>query len=216
MKLHGAMISLALSIFMISGCAMPEKFSQEEALQAVTASYAGGAIVVQLRAEPTLNTVNGLANSCTVLLLQAKDKASLNKILSNPAALKGLFSGVGAEGTLLQVDRYTMMPGQDSTLHINRAQNTRSVALVAGYYPYPMKQHRVLVDIPVKSAKSGWWKPEWWAGLGPLNIAVTMGSDRIFRLEEVQKEGKSTVVSATTDYAAEDEAEEDPVKGEKS
>ncbi|EPE4188400.1 type VI secretion lipoprotein TssJ [Yersinia enterocolitica] len=208
------MISLILSIFLISGCAKPEKFSEEEALKAVTAPYAGGAITVQLRAEPTLNTVNGLPNSCTVLLLQAKDKASLNKILSNPAVLKGLFSGIGAEGTLLQVDRYTMMPGQDNTLHINRAQNTRSVALVAGYYPYPMKQHRVLVDIPVKSVKSGWWKPEWSASLEPLNITVTMGSDRISRLEKAQKGGETTVVSATTDYTAEDEVAAE--KGEKA
>lgn len=214
MKLHGGVICLLLSICGISGCAMPEKFTQDEALQAVTALYAGAAITVQLRAEPTLNTVNGLPNSCTVLLLQAKNKASLNKILSNPVALKGLFAGVGAEGVLLQVDRYTMMPGQDSTLHINRAQNTRSVALVAGYYPYPMKQHRVLADIPVKSAKSGWWKPVWRAGLEPLNIAVTMGSDRISRLEETSKEGESKVVSATTDYVAEDEDEAE--KGEKS
>lgn len=215
MKLHVGITSLMLVNFLISGCAMSEKTSQEEAMKAVTASYAGGAITVQLRAEPTLNTVNGLPNSCTVLLLQAKDKTSLNKILSNPSRLKGLFAGVGAEGVLLQVDRYTIMPGQDSTLHINRAQNTRSVALIAGYYPYPMKHHRFVADIPVKSAKSGWWKPEWWAGLGPLNIAVTMGSDRISRLEETPNKEESTVVIATTDYAAEAGADEDAVKGEK-
>jgi type VI secretion system VasD/TssJ family lipoprotein len=208
MKLHSGMISVILSTSLMIGCATPEALSHEEALEAVTAPFAEGAITIQLRAEPTLNTVNGLPNSCTVLLLQAKDKTSLNKILNNPAVLKGLFAGVGAEGTLLQVDRYTMMPGQNNTLHINRAQNARSVALVAGYYPYPMKQHRVLVDIPVKSVKSGWWKPEWWAGLGPLNIAVTMGSERISRIEHPENKDKSKVATASTDYLAVTESEE--------
>jgi len=172
-------LCLLLTILMLNGCSATDNTARDQAVENVSAPFAAGAITVQLRAEPGLNTVNSMPNSCMVLLLQAKDKTILDKVLSNPGVLKSLFSGAGSEGDLLQVDRYPMMPGQMNTMHVDRAMNTRSVALVAGYYPFPTKQHMTTVDIPIESYSTGWWSPQWFASLTPLTLTVTLGSDSI-------------------------------------
>ncbi|WP_232353160.1 type VI secretion lipoprotein TssJ [Hafnia alvei] len=168
-----------LGVIVFTGCSASHQQAREQAIDAVSAPFASGAITLQLRAEPGLNNVNDLPNSCTVLLVQTKDKTTLDKVLSNPVTLKSLFAGAGGEGDVLQVDRYVVMPGQSNTLHIDRALNTRSVAFVAGYYPFPTKQHMLSMDIPVETQSSGWLSPVWHASLAPVTMTVTLGSETI-------------------------------------
>lgn len=198
---------LMLSVLLLTGCQSTENQDRQKAEDAVSAPFAAGAITLQLRAEPGLNTVNGLPNSCTVLVVQSRDRATLNKILSNPVTLKSLFAGAGAdaggEGDVLQVDRYAIMPGQINTLHIDRVLNTRSVGFVAGYYPFPTKAHMISRDVPVKSESSGWWSPVWQASLAPLNLAVTLGSEGIVNAE-LPPEKTSATESASEPAAVED------------
>ena len=170
---------LMLAVMLLAGCATDNDEGRQKAIGDVTAPFANGAITLQLRAEPGLNSLNDMPNSCTVLLLQTKDKPALDKILGNPATLKSLFAGAGSEGDVLQVDRYVMMPGQTNTVHIDRAQDTRNVALVAGYYPFPVKKHMVSAAVPVMAESTGWWEPVWQAHLTPLTLSVTLGSESI-------------------------------------
>ena len=170
---------LMLCVILLTGCASDHQKSREQAISEVAAPFANGAITLQLQAEPGLNSMNEMPNSCTVLLLQAKDQPTLDKILTNPATLKSLFAGAGSEGDILQVDRYVMMPGQTNTVHIDRARNTRNVALVAGYYPFPVRKHLVSMVIPVDAESTGWWEPVWQAHLAPATLSVTLGSESI-------------------------------------
>ncbi|PBI77985.1 putative component of type VI protein secretion system [Rahnella sp. BIGb0236] len=170
---------LMLAVMLLAGCATDNDEGRQKAVGEVSAPFANGAITLQLRAEPGLNSLNDMPNSCTVLLLQTKDKPALDKTLGNPATLKSLFAGAGSEGGVLQVDRYVMMPGQTNTVHIDRAQDTRNVALVAGYYPFPVKKHMVSAEVPVAAESTGWWEPVWQAHLTPLTLSVTLGSESI-------------------------------------
>lgn len=181
---------LLLAIMLLAGCASDKNPERQQAIDAVPAPFANGAINLQLRAEPGLNTVNEMPNSCTVLLLQAKDKPALEKLLGNPATLKSLFAGAGSEGDVLQVDRYVMMPGQTNIVHVDRARDTRNVALVAGYYPFPVKQHMVSAAVPVEATSTGWWEPVWQAHLTPLTLSVTLGSESIVSADVPATDGE--------------------------
>jgi len=180
--------ALLLFIFstLLGGCSGEQannKVSPEQqAVDQVTAPFAQGAIALNITAEPGLNSWNEIANSCTLLVIQAQKASSLNKILSNPAQLKSLFNGAGAEDDILKVDRYAAMPGQQTTLHIDRSENTRKVAIVAGYYPFPKKQHMGMVSIPVTLTSTGWWTKKWSAQLSPLILNVRLGSQSITEL----------------------------------
>lgn len=172
---------LVLAAALLSGCATdPAKvMNEKQAIDQVTAPFAQGAITLDVQTDPDLNALNGIANSCTLLVIQAQQSSTLNKLLSSPFALKSLFSAAGAQDEILKVDRYPAMPGQSTTLHIDRSENTRYIAIVAGYYPFPQEQHMLLVKVPVTSSSTGWWNKTWQAQLSPLSLKLRLGSTSI-------------------------------------
>lgn len=170
-----------LAAGLLAGCAASPSAitTPAQAIAQVKAPFAEGAITLNVRTDPDLNALQGIANSCTLLVVQAEQSSTLNKLLSTPVALKSLFSAAGAQDDILKVDRYAAMPGQSTTLHIDRSEKTRYIAIVAGYYPFPQKQHMVLVAIPVTTTSQGWWNPTWLAALSPLSLTLHLGSNSI-------------------------------------
>ncbi|WP_312414924.1 type VI secretion system lipoprotein TssJ [Pseudescherichia sp.] len=177
------MISLIATL--LSGCAASSSTTttEQQAIDRVPTPFSQGAISLDIQTDPDLNAWHNMANSCTVLVVQAQKSSTLNKLLSSPFALKGLFSAAGAQDDILKVDRYAAMPGQRTTLHIDRSENTRYIAIVAGYYPFPKKQHMALVAIPVTSESTDWWHPVWHAQLTPLALQLRLGRDAITQLQ---------------------------------
>jgi len=215
-KALSATLLLLITSILLSGCSgdQPNKASAEQqAISQVAAPFAQGAIALNITAEPGLNSWNEIANSCTVLVIQAQTTSAINKILSNPAQLKNLFNGAGAEEDILKVDRYPAMPGQQTTLHIDRSENARQVAIVAGYYPFPKKQHMALVSIPVTATSTGWWTKKWSAQLSPLILNVTLGSQSITKL--TNNSSPQDVLSPADTQAVQNSPDNAPVKGEK-
>ena len=168
-----------LIAFLLTSCSTSPVVTQTQAIKQVEAPYEQGAITVSFITDTDLNAWHNIANSCTVLIIQAEKSSTLMQLLANPAALGLLFSSVGAQDEILKVDRYAAMPGQQTTLHIDRSENARYVAIVAGYYPHPQKQHMALVAVPVISASEGWWRPTWHATLSPLTLSLRLGRDAI-------------------------------------
>lgn len=155
--------------------------TEQQAINEVKAPYMQAAITVNISATPDLNALDDIANSCSFLVIQAQKSSTLDKILNNPSQLKTLFSG-GSEDDILKIDQYSVMPSQQTTLHIDRIENTRYIAIVAGYYPFPKKQHMSIVRIPVTTASKGFWTKSWYAEMAPLIINVTLGSQSITNL----------------------------------
>lgn len=172
---------------LLAGCSAGGD-AKKQAVDQVTAPFAEAAITLNVKTDPDLNALNDIANSCTLLIIQAQKAATLNKLLSSPFALKGLFSGAGAQDEILKVDRYAAMPGQQITLHIDRSEDTRYVAVVAGYYPFPQKQHMALVAVPVTTTSSGWLSPSWLAKLTPLTLQLRLSRDGISQFDGATRE----------------------------
>lgn len=208
MRTLSAVILLFVVGSLLCGCSSEPSTTvsnKRHAIDHVNAPFSQSAITLNVTSEPGLNIWNEIANSCTLLVIQAQKDSSLKKVLTNPALLKSLFHGAGAEEDILKVDRYTMMPGQHITLHIDRSENARNVAIVAGYYPFPKKQHMAQVNIPVALNSSGWWTKKWTAQLSPLILDITLGSQSITQLtkhsshEDVQSPESYLVVQNTSD-----------------
>lgn len=170
-----------LAAALLAGCAASPSAitTPSQAIAQIKAPFAEGAIALNVQTDPDLNSLQGIANSCTLLVVQAEKSSTLNKLLSTPTELKNLFSAAGAQDNILKVDRYSAMPGQSTTLHIDRSEKTRFIAIVAGYYPFPQKQHMVLVAVPVTTTSEGWWHPTWLAVLSPLSLVLRLGSNSI-------------------------------------
>lgn len=173
----GMMLLLAFSM---SGCGT--HFSSEQRLQAAEsarASFAGNAIKIDLTADPQLNAFNSLPNSCTVLVLQAQRREQLESILGNKVLLRKFFAQKGGGEGVLKLDSYVMLPGQRISWHIDRAEQTRYVALIAGYYPAPDESQTRIFSIPAKLTTEGLFSRQWRASLVPLNVSLTLGRESI-------------------------------------
>ena len=179
-----------LAASLLAGCAeSPTAITTPaQAIAQLQAPFAEGAITLNVQTDPDLNALQGIANSCTLLVVQAEKSSTLNKLLSTPTELKNLFSAAGAQDNILKVDRYAAMPGQSTTLHIDRNEKARYVAIVAGYYPFPQKQHMVLVAIPVTTTRQGWWHTTWLATLSPLSLSLRLGSNSISNFSGATRE----------------------------
>ncbi len=168
-------------LLLLAGCGSDSAQRQQQAREDVAAPYAESAITVNIIAEPGMNAWNEMANSVTLLVIQGKDKPALEGLLANQGQLRALFQGSGTQENILKVDRYVVMPGQQNTLHIDRMENTRQIAVVAGYYPFPSDAQMARVAIPVSLSKSNWWSSDWQAILSPLKLNITLGSLGIVR-----------------------------------
>ncbi|HHR4183537.1 TPA: type VI secretion lipoprotein TssJ [Salmonella enterica] len=172
------MILYTYTALMLCSCSSDSSVykSKEDAIEHVSASFSPGAITLEIQADPDLNSVRGFSNSCTLLLIQSADIKTLKQIQSNPFLLKEIFNGGGVRDDILKVDRYTAMPGQQTTLHMDRSENTLHIALVAGYYPFPQKQHMIILTVPTFSKNNGWLSANWYAQLSPVTLHVRLGS----------------------------------------
>jgi len=199
-----ALSLLLLALSQLNGCATStdKVISEQQAIAQVAAPFAQAAVTLDIQADPDLNALHGMANSCTLLIVQAEKSATLNQLLSNPLALKKLFSAAGAQQEILKVDRYSAMPGQSVTLHIDRSENSRYLAIVAGYYPFPQPQHMKLVAVPVETSSQGWWQKTWQAQLAPLSLSLRLGSDSISQFSGATPEPLSPTQAQATPAAS--------------
>lgn len=150
--------------------------SEEQAIQQLNAPFSPAAIRLNISADPEMNSWNHHANSCTLLIVQSEKVSSLNALISDKVLLRTLFNGSGTMNDILRVDRYAAMPAQQTTLHIDRNENVRYVAIIAGYYPFPKKQDIALYAIPLETTHSGFWNKKWHAELTTLAVNISLGA----------------------------------------
>ena len=150
------LITMVLPFF-ITACS--DKYSEQDKIQAINnvdTPFGAGMLTFQISPDTQLNSLNEISNSCALLFLQSSGKKTLQDLMNNPALIKQFFSGSGKADGILKVDKYIAMPGQEITLHIDRSEGAKYVGVIAGYYPFPGKQHMLLLDIPVDVVEEGW------------------------------------------------------------
>lgn len=171
-------IILIMLVLFLAACAGNENQvqSEEQAIKQPNTPFSPAAIRLNITADPEMNSWNHHANSCTLLIVQSEKVSSLNALISDQVLLRTLFSGSGAMNDILRVDHYAAMPAQQTTLHIDRNENVRYVAIIAGYYPFPKKQDIALYAIPLETTHSGFWNKKWRAELKTLAINISLGA----------------------------------------
>ncbi|HEE9632354.1 TPA: type VI secretion lipoprotein TssJ [Escherichia coli] len=173
------LITIVLPFF-ITACS--DNYSEQDKMQAINnvdTPFGAGMITFQISPDTQLNSLNEISNSCALLFLQSSEKKTLQDLMNNPVLIKQFFSGSGKADGILKVDKYIAMPGQDITLHIDRNEGAKYVGVIAGYYPFPGKQHMLLLDIPVEVVEEGWWNKSLHALLSPLSANILMGKETI-------------------------------------
>ena len=184
------------SASLLSACSLNEA-QRQKLLQESPPWYAEAGIVVNVKTEPTLNAWKGLANSVLLLILQARDKHTLNTLVASEKPTRALFSGAALPPKILAIDRFTALPGQQATLHVNRVENARYVAVIAGYYPAPGAQQAAVVAVPVEIKRS-WFG--WKVAIETLRFSTLWGERALVKLE-----GAQNLLPASSDRQEDDQ-----------
>lgn len=173
------LIAIMLTFF-ITACS--DTYSEQDKIQAiknVDAPFGAGMLTFHISPDRELNSLNEISNSCALLFLQASSKQALQDLMNNPVLIKHFFSGAGKADGILKIDKYIAMPGQEITLHIDRSEGAKYVGIIAGYYPFPGKQHMLLLDIPVDVVEDGLLNKSLHASMSPLFKKIYLGKESI-------------------------------------
>ena len=113
---------------------LPE--SPDEAVQAMVWDYEESAIYINLESEGLLNFYNNEPHTLILGVIQLSEPKGFTKLLKSPEVIKQILETGKVEEPILQFDRFVVTPGNRSSLLIDRAQDTKVVGVVAGYFNF--------------------------------------------------------------------------------
>jgi type VI secretion system VasD/TssJ family lipoprotein len=161
-----------LLVLLLAGCA-----SQPLAPPAWT--YQKDAITVHFKADPKLNFDDGVPHTLLVCIYQLKDPNAFNQLSEDTDGIYKLLECGLFDPAVATAKRAILNPGQDIKMVLDRAEDAKYVAIVAGYYVLQKERMIRLFDIPVEVESSGFIKKTQTQKPGNLDITLELGPSQI-------------------------------------
>lgn len=152
--------------------------------------YEKNAIRLELKSDPKLNLNQGMPHPLLVCVYQLRDPNSFNQLANDEDGLYKLLECSLFDMSVVSSKRITVHPGQDMKVSLDRAEDAKYVAVVAGYYLIRKERITRLFEIPVVEKRRGFLWLNKYATLGILDIQLTLGPRQIHasRSEEGEAE----------------------------
>jgi type VI secretion system VasD/TssJ family lipoprotein len=141
--------------------------------------YEKDAIKLQIVADPMLNRDNGKAHTLYICIYQLKDPNGFNQLSGDQSGLYKLLDCKLFDAGVASSKRLIVNPGKDSTLMMDRAENAKYLAVVAGYYGIVKDRITRLVEIPVVIEEKGFFVKSKKQMPGLLDITLVLGPEQI-------------------------------------
>lgn len=104
--------------------------SQAHAVKFVESS---GALTVKYSASARLNCLDGIPHAMLLVVYHLSDRAALDQLARHEDGMRTLLAGEAFDEAVKSVRKHYVQPGADGTLLLERPENGRFVAIVAGY-----------------------------------------------------------------------------------
>jgi type VI secretion system VasD/TssJ family lipoprotein len=148
-------------------------------------SYQKDAIRVVLKADPQLNSHDGLPHTLHLCLYQLQDPNAFNQLSGDEDGLYLLLDCGVFDSSVTSFQRLTVQPGQQLTQSFDRAEGSRYVGIAAGYYIIEKERMTRFLKIPVDIKRRGLLFRKY-AVPGELDMEMTLGPQQIEKIETVQ------------------------------
>lgn len=146
-------------------------------------SYEKDAIKLGIIADPLLNLDDGTAHTLHVCVYQLKDPNGFNQLANDPDGLYKLLDCGVFDQSVAASKRLIVNPGEKTTLVLDRAENAKYLAIVAGYYGLLKDRITRLVEIPVIISEEGVFAKKRKNIPGRLDVSVFLGPQQIDKIE---------------------------------
>lgn len=165
-------VCVCLAVLLLTACA-------SQPLPAPDWTYQKDAITIHLMADSKLNYDDGVPHTLLVCIYQLKDPNAFNQLSEDTDGIYKLLECGLFDSGVATAKRAIMNPGQDIKMVLDRAEDAKYVAIVAGYYVLQKDRMIRLFDIPVEVESSGFIKKTKVQKPGNMNIELHLGPSQI-------------------------------------
>jgi type VI secretion system VasD/TssJ family lipoprotein len=158
--------------FILAACA-------SQSLPAPNWTFQKDAISIHLKADTKLNYDDGVPHTLLVCIYQLKDPNAFNQLSEDTDGIYKLLECGLFDAGVATAKRTIVNPGQDIKIVLDRAEDAKYVAVVAGYYVLQKDRMIRLYDIPVEVQTKGFIKRTKSQVPGNLNIELQLGPSQI-------------------------------------
>lgn len=119
-------------------------------------SYAQDGVVLQLSAVSNLNEHEGEASSLMLCVYQLSARQGFDMRLLEQAGFTELLACKRFDDSVVTAQRLFSDPQQEQTLFLDRQEQVRWLAVLAGYYHGTPAHSALIVPVPVRTVTEGW------------------------------------------------------------
>ncbi|MCD4721633.1 MAG: type VI secretion system lipoprotein TssJ [Desulfobacula sp.] len=146
-------------------------------------TYEKDAIKLQVIADPMLNLDEGKAHTLHVCIYQLKDPNGFNQLASDQSGLYKLLDCKLFDQGVAASKRLIVHPGEETKWVLDRAENAKYLAVVAGYYGIVKERITRLIEVPVIIEVKGFFTKKRKQIPGLLDVKLLLGPQQIKKLE---------------------------------
>ena len=158
---------------------------KDEAKAKVTWPYAKEGILLELASDINLNFYSNQSHTVALGIWQFDDEKVFIKLLTDKVELiKALTTGNLPKG-VIQLDRYVIQPDTKILLKIDRAQGSKYVGILAGYYNFTPSNAARYFRIPLNMQSSGLISKDYTAEPAVLALRLQLGIQSIVNAESL-------------------------------
>jgi hypothetical protein len=167
---------------------------KEEAKAQVTWPYDKEGILLELAADINLNFFSNQPHTLALGIWQFDDEKVFVKLLNNKTELiQALTTGNLPKG-VLQLDRYVIQPDTKILLKIARAQGSKYVGILAGYYALTPETAARYFRIPLNIQSSGLISKDYTAAPAVLALRLLLGTQSILNAESLTYDAEAKAI----------------------
>ncbi|XOF34790.1 MAG: type VI secretion system lipoprotein TssJ [Candidatus Electrothrix sp. YB6] len=151
-------------------------------------TYGENGINIVYRAAPDLNAQDGHPNSLLLVIYQLKEINEFNRLAGHKEGLRKLLEAKVFDPSVMALEKLYIEPGGTRNLTLDRAEHTKFVGIVAGYYDLMPSRCVSVQDLKYETEGHGMFKIWKNAKISLLGLSLTLGRDglRVIRKTEVQ------------------------------
>lgn len=127
-----------------------DELKKKYATPQVRWTFAAKSIELRFNATAGLNSYEGEPHSLVIAVYQLSDPNQFYRYRVSRKKLTEIMEAHRFDPSVTAFDQIFLQPGEERVIRLDRAENSRFVALVAGYYQTDPDQSTRLFEIPVK------------------------------------------------------------------
>lgn len=165
-------IILLLSVIILGACAKPAPPPPQYI-------YKSSAVTINVKADRELNRYEHKPHTMLTCVYQLRDPNTFNQLRREADGLNRLLNCQRYDGSVTGTERLIIRPGQEKSFILDRAEGTKYIGLITGYYEMRSEDMVRLMEVPVLLDVTGLFTKTIKTVVGDMTIDLSLGSEQI-------------------------------------